>query len=262
MTFSHSSTLARWSQEAADRQIWEIEHPEEAATWNAALAEHEAHTEALANKAASEHAELSYKATFVERMTSMGVPLRITEALHAEEVASTAGKWFSATTAVTAARRFVAEKRSFLLLFGGVGSGKTCAACWTLLRARRRHVFDLATYQERNVLGELDASQGRFIRAAEAARISRFEDGGQWNRLLRVRFLVLDDIGVETVSDFWAERVNELLDARYGNRLPTALTSNLNADEFKRRYGDRIVSRIRDDGVVMGCGQEDLRGAA
>lgn len=240
------SVLARLQAQAAARVEWETQNQALAAEWNDALTEDETRI-AAKQRAVSELRLIDSIAT---RLPDMGVPVRIAEAVQAEQRLPETARQFWESRAMKAARRFVAERHTFLLLLGGVGAGKSCAACWTLLQARGGWSGT-----------ELDRNHGRFVRAAEAARISRFNDDGQWRDLLRVPWLVIDDLGVEAMSDYWSERINELIDTRYGNRLATALTSNLNAAQFKatNRYGERISSRIRDDGVVVGCGDEDHR---
>lgn len=60
----------------------------------------------------------------------------------------------------------------------------------------------------------------------------------------RAPFLALDDVGVEKHTDFVLERLFEIYDYRYENRLSTITTTNLSLDELTNRIGERIVSRI------------------
>jgi len=71
--------------------------------------------------------------------------------------------------------------------------------------------------------------------------------------------LVLDDLGTERPSDVWLSLLDELIDRRYGDGQKTILTSNLDVEAFKSRYGERICDRIRHDGVIAGAGAESLR---
>lgn len=246
------SYLAGWVKRAEERKRWEAEHPEEAAAQAAAEEERE--------RAATAAEALRWRRLFVasipRELHAMGAPSRIAEAIFAEEDRAERGepRRFDQTEAAVAARAFVESRKSMLLLFGGVGAGKSTAAAWTLLRAR-------SVGNEPHEI-TLDPTRGMFVRATELARMSKFDDGGEWARVLRVRWLVVDDLGVENMGDFWAERINELLDVRYGDRLRTVLTANKSRDEFKAIYGDRIVSRIRDDGLVANAGDVDLRRSA
>jgi DNA replication protein DnaC len=183
-----------------------------------------------------------------------GVPTRTCRVLAAKEP-------LSETPALVAAREFVSEHRNFLLLLGGVGTGKSLAACWTLLSQRRQKTRDPVTGQDLPVPGEIDFGLIKFTRASEIARLSVFDDRDTWDDLRTVHFLVVDDLGVEAETPLWTERVGELVDVRYGEELPTVITSNLDAAAFRARYGARIASRVNSDGIVANCGAGDRRAA-
>lgn len=243
------SALARIMARAAETKAWADANPELNLAWEEAWEEDRKRSEGK-ERARWEQALIR---SIHSRIPDMGAPKRLAEAVEAELLLSPEKRQYWDTKAMQSARRFMAERRTFLLMLGGAGAGKTAAACWVLTHARTR------VYEDWQI--EIEPSRGMFVRAAEAARIPRFEDEDNlWRRMLRVQWLVLDDLGVETMSDFWNERINELLDARYGNRLRTVLTSNLEVAPFKARYGDRIVSRLRDDSIIVGVGNDDLRG--
>ncbi len=65
--------------------------------------------------------------------------------------------------------------------------------------------------------------------------------------------LVIDDLGVEFLDTKGAlqQRLDCILDERYGNYRKTIITTNLSALHFKERYGERIADRIREDGKFM-----------
>lgn len=170
--------------------------------------------------------------------------------LEAELIASGAGS--SATT--QAVREFSKSPLTFCLLTGGTGSGKTIAACEALLNAKARWGPNGEEW------GYLP-SEGRFVMAAELARLSYFDVESQrtLGRLERVRWLVLDDLGGELVTDTWRSNLGALMNARNSTRLKTLITTNLGTEEIKDRYDARIISRIRGSGVVIHSGNVDLR---
>lgn len=141
------------------------------------------------------------------------------------------------TVAVKAAREHADGIKTFLLLLGSPGAGKTIAAAAALVRG------------------------GVFRRAVELSRLSSFdrEDQRTFLDACRVRLLVLDDLGSEMLHDGWRPMLDELIDIRYGDRLKTIITSNLDTQTFKARYGERIADRIRHDGDVVLCGDQSLR---
>lgn len=129
-----------------------------------------------------------------------------------------------------------------LVLSGGPGTGKTLAACeWLRPKTSIGH-------------------GGWFVTAALLARYPRY-DAKAMHDLLTCRALVVDDLGCEYMDDkgnFMAV-LDEVINARYGERLPTLITTNLNADAFKERYGSRIADRIREDGRFVALGDVSFR---
>lgn len=198
-----------------------------------------------------------------------GVPRRIALALHAEAALPPDSRRYSATPAMVGARAFIEEglgirrTHNALLLLGGVGAGKTAAAAWVLAQQREWNLVDPITQRHfyfGNV-GGIRLSWVRMIRASEAARLSKFgDDRDEWRELLDVPVLAIDDFGTETLNTFWRERFAELVDVRYGSSESlTILTSNLGAAAFRKRYGARVASRLRDAALVVACGGRDLR---
>jgi DNA replication protein DnaC len=153
------------------------------------------------------------------------------------------------TAATTAVHEWLGGGTTFLLLCGSPGVGKSAAA---MLAVKR--------YAE-------DGRRSSFVRAVECSRLSMFdaEDKAFVADMRRVPLLVLDDLGVEGLNDCWRESLEDVMDARYQEKLATVLTTNLPpvAEEpkasFRKRYGERIADRIRHDGIITQCGNETLR---
>ena len=140
------------------------------------------------------------------------------------------------------------EGAHLIVLSGGVGCGKTTAASWWLWHGSRGHRQYLRT------------GSPRFVAVAWFARHSRY-DHERFDRLEQARALVVDDLGMEYADakgNFVAD-LDALLDARYRNLLPTVLTTNLEADDFKQRYGPRLRSRIQERGCFLNVNGADLR---
>jgi IstB-like ATP binding protein len=123
---------------------------------------------------------------------------------------------------------------SLIVLSGGVGAGKTSAACWWLRERARRGVA------------------GWFMTAALLARWPRY-DVGEMARLLRIDALVIDDLGTEYMDDkgnFMAI-LDEVIDSRTANEKQTLVTTNLGVEAFRERYKDRVADRIRESGRFL-----------
>jgi hypothetical protein len=237
--------LQYWLQRSQEVASWAAANPELAAAWDDAIAEDE-HRERMA---ALERSEREILASAGPGLRRMGVP-----AVTVQDIEDGIRGGFRDTLAMRAAQAFTTSTRSLLLLFGGPGAGKTVAACWCLLRARSRKDYRESEWQ-------LDPSRGMFVRGAEIARLSRFDDRRRWEQMLSVRWLVVDDLGAQAGGDYMAERLDELIDTRYSEQRRTVITCNIAPGELRERLGDRIVSRIRGSGLVVGCGDEDLRRA-
>lgn len=138
----------------------------------------------------------------------------------------------------TPAMEALADPHLLTCLSGNPGNGKTVAAAsWLYGR-----------------------SVGLFVKAAAMARWERY-DQRQMARLLGARALVLDDLGTEyaDAKGNFAALFDELLDYRYDHGLPLVVTTNLDAEAFKERYGERIADRIREVGRFVSLGNESLR---
>ena len=120
------------------------------------------------------------------------------------------------------------------MLVGPVGGGKSALAMAALADAIRRD-------------SSLD---GYFLPEPILIEGLRLEVAGMRKRGLlaraaTTRALVLDELGsTERVSDWHRDAVEFLLGSRYNAGAPTLITSNLNLEQIKAKYGDRVQSRL------------------
>jgi DNA replication protein DnaC len=218
-----SNALARFMEtcrrQREELQQWTAANPELARDWDAALVEEEDRKRARQERGAIEWA-----------LSEARVPSRAREAWE---------DGLRETEAVKALHRWLESGRTFLLLTGGPGTGKTVASVEAVARLKR----------------------ARFARAVETCRLGLYTHGDveRMAELRRCRLLVLDDLGAEFLSDVWLSQFDELVDYRYGERLRTVFTSNLTPESFRDRYGARVADRIRHDGQVVRCGDLSLR---
>lgn len=133
-----------------------------------------------------------------------------------------------------------------LLLYGSVGTGKTFyAAC--IINALIDHGIPcMMTNFSRLTTALLDADRKMsFI-----------------NELDRYDLLVIDDLSAERDSEYVADTVQMVIDARYTSGKPLIVTTNLTADELIRpaRIRDkRLFSRLYDMCVPYEVKGEDRR---
>lgn len=129
--------------------------------------------------------------------------------------------------------RYAAKPRGWLILSGQRGSGKTHLAYATAKRAIGNGVSTFC----HSVPELLDMLR------------SGYNDGSfdsTMNDLKNVELLVLDDLGAQANTDWTAEKLFEIIDARTRRLLPTVLTTNANLDDDKCGIDLRILSRLRD----------------
>lgn len=125
-----------------------------------------------------------------------------------------------------------------LVLSGPQGVGKSVAAAWWL-------------YQR-----IVERSKGSFEPrmwwpATDIARAGLYSS--TLDSVHSVPELVLDDLGAEYWDEAGAFQANldSLIDARYRDYRRTIITTNVNLQEFRRRYGERIYDRLRDGGAFF-----------
>ena len=124
----------------------------------------------------------------------------------------------------------VAIKRG-VLFYGPVGTGKTYyAACIAKELLKRRVPVQMTNF-------------------------SRLVNSQKWNEIqggidaaMKMKLLIIDDLGVERQTEAMQERVYDIIDARYRTGLPLILTTNLPIEQIKnpadakeRRIYDRVL---------------------
>ncbi len=73
------------------------------------------------------------------------------------------------------------------------------------------------------------------------------------------RLLLLDDLGAERASDWTAEVLYRVIDARYARHLPTIVTTNATGEQVRSNLGERVASRLNGLGMVVTLDGPDRR---
>ena len=146
---------------------------------------------------------------------------------------------------------FAAQPSGSLLLAGAYGTGKThlaYAIAGELLR-RSEPVY-AASMPEMLTTIRNGFNDAQGYSAEQRIRALR-----------TVSVLVLDDWGTEKGSDWVSETMFSVLNARYNDRLPTVVTTNLSPAELTRKDG-RLASRLLDKALsrVLVLAAGDYRG--
>ncbi len=141
----------------------------------------------------------------------------------------------SLNTARNAAQYFSQHLDGWLLLHGSYGVGKTHLAAAIAHFAVSLAVPTLFLTVP-DLLDWLRYSYG----SEDATFESRFEE------IRNIRLLVLDDLGTQNTTPWAEEKLYQIFNHRYVNRLPTVITTNQPLDEIE----GRIQSRLRDPELV------------
>ena len=129
------------------------------------------------------------------------------------------------------------EKKT-LLLHGGSGLGKTFLLRCVEEEARSRGV-DCLFVTAYDLLVSL---KNAFFSGGKDSAEMYFD----------APLLLIDDLGMEPLMEnITVEQIYNLLNARLSRGLYTALTTNLTLDELKRRYTERVASRLLDTRIGM-----------
>jgi DNA replication protein DnaC len=180
------------------------------------------------------------------RLAERGVPVKDIERIVTGDLTE--------TTAMKHARAFVADKDArALVLSGGRGCGKTTAASWIV--GQRWHDEDHDTFGFR--------IKPIFIDVSRLSRLSRYK-AEDMDPLERSPLLAIDDLGMEYADEKgnFLSTLDGIFNARYAAGLRTVITTNLTHEAFSKRYGERVIDRIRETGRFFEMADKSLRGRA
>jgi len=130
---------------------------------------------------------------------------------------------------------FAQKPEGWVLLEGSYGCGKTHLAAAVANEAVRRGVPTLFI----TVPDLLDSLRFAFS-STETTFEARFED------IRNSTLLVMDDFGTHNATSWAQEKMFQIINYRYINKLPTVITTNLILDEIE----SRIRSRLQDADFV------------
>ena len=131
-----------------------------------------------------------------------------------------------------------------MVLSGGKGTGKsTAAAVWL--------------YESVPPEGAPAYQRRYWWNGTKIARTNGYAK--DFEKMIQSKLMVIDDLGVEYLdkNGNFLQRLDELIDERYSNFRKTVITTNLNAEAFKDRYGERVADRMRE-GFAWGGGFMEL----
>ena len=136
----------------------------------------------------------------------------------------------------TAPTRTVAKGKG-LWLYGGQGTGKTCAAVAATKELRRRG-YTVGFHSAPNLLDKL--------RAAAHNDDDRQAADHLMKQLAALDLLVLDDLGAQASTNYALDRFYRLVNDRYVEQRALIITTNFTPDELERELHPRFTSRLKE----------------
>lgn len=145
---------------------------------------------------------------------------------------------------------FVAGASGNLVLFGGTGLGKTHLST-SVAKVVIEKGYDV--YYASAVGLMADFERERFGNASGNG------SGVPSDRYYECDLLLIDDLGTEISNQFTASILYDVINTRLIKHKSTLISTNLLPDEFRRRYWDRITSRVLGEYTVLLFGGTDIR---
>ena len=122
-----------------------------------------------------------------------------------------------------------------ILLTGKSGLGKT---------------FLLRSMAERLIERDIDVLIISAFQLVELSRKAYFTGEGSAEELMSAEVLMIDDLGSEPMmQNVTVEQLFNLLNERRNRGLSTVISTNLDMNDFRNRYTERIASRLRDRSI-------------
>ncbi len=123
-----------------------------------------------------------------------------------------------------------------LLMYGGLGSGKTYLAA-SIANALLEEGRNIMMTNITSLVAKINANFG--------------EERDYWlSKIARAHLLILDDFGVERTTEYAMEQAYEVVNARYKSGKPMIITTNLTMQEMqketlleKKRVFDRVTEK-------------------
>lgn len=147
---------------------------------------------------------------------------------------ATLAKWIGQPDQHEIVSKWLTNQKPFLTLLGSPGTGKTYLAAAIL-----NYLFDKG--QEIAYI-----THRRFIEEIHFA----MQDGKTQHSVLprysEKKYLIFDDLGSATCTDWQQEMILELVDRRYSDKQKTLITSNFTKDDLRIKLGKRTASRLMD----------------
>lgn len=148
------------------------------------------------------------------------------------------------------AENFDASRAGNIALFGGTGLGKThlsSAVAGTVIEKGNDVYYISAT----GLFADFEEKQ--------FGSSSSYEATGEIDQYFTCDLLIIDDLGSEMINQFTVSCLYNVINSRLNHKKPTIISSNLTQEEFRKKYWDRISSRVFGEYLVLPFVGNDIR---
>lgn len=146
--------------------------------------------------------------------------------------------WEASAAEMTKVTNWLKNDQPFLILQGVPGTGKTFLSAAIL-----NWLFD-AKYEV------MYTTQRRFIEAIHQGMQKEETQHHTIGKFAFKHFLIFDDLGAGTNTEWQQEMILELIDIRYSRKSKTFFTTNLTEQQIENQLGYRTASRLFDKANV------------
>ena len=136
-----------------------------------------------------------------------------------------------------------------ILFVGGTGLGKThlsTAIAKTVIEKGYNVIYETAM----NIFSDFESDRFRDRFAGEEPISGKY---------MECDLLIIDDLGTEVITNFTVSCLYNLINTRLNKKLPIILSTNLNSQEIRKAYNDRITSRLFGDFEIKAFKGSDIR---
>ena len=147
------------------------------------------------------------------------------------------------------ASEFNANTYKNFLFLGGTGLGKTHLSTSIAAKVIERG-FDVLYVSACGMISEFEAKRFGTKDSRESSDTARYYNA---------ELLIIDDFGTEISNQFTVSCFYDIINSRMISGRSTIINTNLNKNEIKERYGDRITSRLFGEYLPIIFSGTDIR---
>jgi len=149
------------------------------------------------------------------------------------------------------AKRFGQSNQSVrhLIFIGGTGLGKTHMASAIAGEVIKKG-YDVYYNSAQNILSSFEKERFSYRGEFDADIIERY---------MSCDLLIIDDLGTEYTGSVYSTSLYGLINARLAENKGMIITTNLGYEDMRRKYDERVVSRIGGEFAMVHFAGDDVR---